>query len=226
MTVLSSLSALDVQRNSLPQASVGTVGARFDAPRNEVECDRLLDVMEQRHKLGAGDVAPQLAPFLGVTNRIWTSARKDRLARILLWQPDGVREILREVFDAPRVEVMDDAIRALAHDGARRQLYAGLLEGAPIAVPGLAELVASPDVRLTLVRVLGRLPGVLDEAERRALQHAITDSVGDVREAAAVVLGRRGAAEVVPLLLARQAEEPSDLVKAAIDEAIDEIQTR
>ncbi|MBI2390492.1 MAG: HEAT repeat domain-containing protein [Deltaproteobacteria bacterium] len=135
--------------------------------------------------------------------------------------------MLAAVVEHPSADVIDDAVRVLSLAGpAQRDLYAGLLEGAPIGLPGLSALRASPDVRLALARVLAALDGPLDRDEARALARAISDASEDVRDAAVTAIARRGGPELVAPLEERRNNEASDLVRASIDDAIVSLRSR
>jgi hypothetical protein len=209
-----SLSTSDEHRMSISSASPRTEPSAFPVPVTEADCDALLDrAAELRGE--TENLATKIARFLGASSRVWSRARKDRLATLLSEMgSDGLRAVFVTVAEYPSAEVIGDAVRVLLRGVSkdRLDLYAALLEGAPISAPGLSGLRNSPDVRLTLIRALSEAEIPAGPQELRALTRVLDDSSEDVREAAACALGERGGAETVAALERRLEFEASELV--------------
>jgi hypothetical protein len=204
----------------------------FRIPSGETECDALLATAEWRAQEQPQEVRQEvvadIARFLGATSRVWTPSRRSRLRKILAEAGlCSLGPVLRIVADAPRDDVMDEAVTVLSLaaelDG---QVAVALVEALVHVQPGLGP-GNSDAAHEVMLRALARAhsPIAYEERVRVAFRLAKVDPSPAVRDAAVQALsmmGTREGREILVVLLEKLRDaESNQIVLASIDEAID-----
>jgi len=185
------------------------------APRTEAECDALLRRAERLLLVsGSGDIAIDLARFIGAAGAIWTSARRKRLQELLVSTgPSAVAAVLDEASRHPRSEVVDDAASVI-----RGVLRAAPYLAAPLAMRSTIE--PSPIVRAVIAAGMDQSN---EPTGHSCLLRLLDDPSPAVREAAGWALVRRGGERAQHAIQQRLTRERDALTREAFEDAIAEL---
>jgi hypothetical protein len=200
-----------VERRPALSGSPRTYGGPLLPPKTAEEADALLSRVERLllKSQATRDWIPELTRFLGANSQAWTAANRSRLRHILASGDDGgvLNAVISTIRRVPRTDVLDEAelvLRALPSDHLTR--LSGLV----------GESGLEPAVRACLLRAVarsGRGPAEIVVA-------SLNDPEPEVRESAATLVGELRLARGREWLMQRLSREPSELVQAAIREAI------
>lgn len=216
MIATSTTEWLTPRASGQPCATSRTTDLDTALPRTGDDCDRLLGSarVPLRDAELRGPFLRRLTPFLGAGSAVWTAERRERLRELLVSAgEDAIDPILAEVARAPRGDVAEDAEMALAALGAQSpQLLRALLNRLDKAHAASASA--------SLVRAVADLG---DAVARPKLEGMLAHESVEVRDAAALGLGRLGDKEAITALTRHLSSEPNQLVLESIKSALEEL---
>jgi HEAT repeat protein len=179
------------------------------------------------------DLVQDLARFIGATSRVWTTARRLRLERLLVEAgPLAVGPVLQVVADAPRDEIIDEAVSLLAMSAERSEVVANAIVDAVDPSLRRSSLTEPAVVREVLLRALVRAkcPLAAQAKVRIAFAVARTDPSPGVRDAAVHALSTigdpRATMILIDLLERLRPAEGNAMVLESIAEALADLRAR
>lgn len=181
--------------------------------------DELLVRLRARLSVGDPSALRELAGLIAWRGLGWTPQHRRAVLDLLRTRAvDAIDAVIEETQRCGRADVIDDAVEALKTAARDPRGVTKLCE----VLRGAADL----DPKIAAARALGATPAEHRADAQGALEAALQDHAGEVREAAAWALVNLGAPNARPAIEAAVEREREEGVRATLQDALDALPSR